>query len=153
MSIYERNNIDEIMGLIGWEQPENEQQRGIALAREVMCLKAFFQPGGPQYGKSVWENCALIISERSDEELKYYVSDMLLWLEDLNWPGSELILERLKRFRKVDILAMHLNHWVPALDKLGEGAWLSFIAEVLDNPDLGSRLKPNTLQILLSNKY
>lgn len=153
MSKYERNNIDEIMGLIGWEQPENEQQRGIAMAREVRCLKAFFQPGGSHYGKNVWENCALIICERSDEELKYYISDMLLWLEDLNWPGAELILERLKRFRKVDMLVMYLNHWVPALDKLEEWAWLSFIAEVLDNPDLGSRLKPNTLQILLSHKY
>lgn len=156
MSKCEKSNIDEIMSLIGWEQPESEQQRGIAMAREVKCLKAFFQPGSPNYGKNIWDNCAVIICERSDEELAYYISDMLLWLEDLNWPGAELILERLKQFRKddiVDMLVMCLNHWVPALNKLGERAWLSFIAEILDNPNLEGRLKPDTLQILLSYKH
>lgn len=145
-------NIDRILNLISWNRTESEQQEGISMARKVTCLKAFFQPIGPDYSKNVWDNCALILCERSDEELNPYISDMLLWLEDLNWPGAELILERLKRFHEVDMLVMCLDHWVPALEKLEEWAWLSFIAEVLDNPNLRSQLKPNTLQILLSNR-
>ena len=153
MSACARNSIDEIMDLIQWDQPETEQQRGIAMAREVRCLKAFFQPGSREYGKNVWDNCAEIICERSDEELRYYITDMLLWLEDLNWPGAELIQERLKQFREVNMLVMYLNDWVPALNKLGKRAWLSAIAEILDNPNLEGRLNPDTIQILLEYRH
>ena len=148
MTDYSENNIDRILELIAWNQPEEAQRRGIAMAREVKCIKAFFQPACHEYGKNVWDNCAVIIYRRSDEELKYYISDMLLWLEDLNWPGAERIQERLKQFREADILAMHLNHWVSALEKLGKTWWVSEIAEVLDNPNLKDYLKPETLQIM-----
>ena len=118
MTVYEECNIDRIMYLISWDRSESEQQEGLSMARKVSCLKAFCQPGCRDYSKDVWENCAVILCERSDEELEFYISDMLLWLEDLNWPGASQIQERLVQFQKVDMLAMWLNSWVPALKQL-----------------------------------
>lgn len=141
-------NIDRIMYLIAWGRTESEQQEGIAMARKVSCLKAFCQPFGPLGGKGVWENCAVILCERSDEELEPYISDMLLWLSDLNWPGAELIQKRLIQFQKVDKLAMWLNDWVPALNKLEQWAWLSFISDLLDNSGLKDLLKPDVIRML-----
>lgn len=148
MSSFEECNIDRIMELISWDRTESEQQRGIAMARNVSCLKAFCQPIGPDYGKNVWDNCAVILCERSDEELNPYISDMLLWLEDLNWPGAELIQKRLMEFQNIDSLVRYLDHWVPALKKLEKRAWLSFISELLDNSQLRASLNHDTVEIL-----
>ena len=37
-------NIDYIMGLLDWNNPENMQEEGRALAREVSCINVFIQP-------------------------------------------------------------------------------------------------------------
>ena len=66
-------NIDYIMGLLDWNNPENMQEEGRALAREVSCINVFIQPCDRKYNKNVWDNCALILSERSDEELRPYL--------------------------------------------------------------------------------
>ena len=140
-------NIDRIMDLIYWHRTEEEQQEGIALAREVKCLQAFFQPYYPENSKGVWDNCAKIICERSDEELKPYITEMLLWLEDLNWPGAEVIQQRLIDFQDVSWLALFLNSFVPALEKLGQTSWIRFIAELLSNEKLSQALKESTREI------
>jgi hypothetical protein len=74
-------DIDSIINLIDWDKSDSDQQRGIILAKEVSCLKAFFRPVGPGYGKNVWDNCAVILCARADSELNPYILDMLLWLE------------------------------------------------------------------------
>ena len=129
------NNIDEILYLIDWHRSPEEQQQGIALAREVKCIKTFFQPCGPGYNKSVWENCARIVSERTDEELIPYTIDMLMWLQDSNWPGAELILLRLKNFSDFTIMSLIIKDMIPALEAVGEVSWLMSIAELLENPN------------------
>lgn len=143
------NNIDHIMYLINWSRNEEEQRKGISLAQEVTCIKAFFRPIGPGYSKNVWENCAIILCARSDEELKPYILDMLLWLEDLNWPGAELIQERLCQFKDVDWLVMRLEQLVPILNMLDEKSWLSFLSTLLTNQLVRNKLNKDTISILL----
>ena len=93
-------DINYIFHLLDWNRTEAEQQEGLALARSVKCISAFFQPAEVDNcgGKPTWDNCALVIAERSDEELTPYVYPMLWWLQDMNWPGAEIILQRLLRF-------------------------------------------------------
>ena len=144
-------DIDRIMYLLDWNRSPVEQREGISLAREVNCIKAFFQPIGPGYSKSVWDNCAAIICERSDEELLPYITDMILWIEDLNWPGAVQIQQRLIAFRDVSLLALTLNSIVPALEKLQETSWLMFISDLLSNQELSQTIDNSTKEIL--NKY
>ena len=40
----------------------------------------FIQPLTPRHNKNVWENCAAIIAEKSDEELETYLTELLEWL-------------------------------------------------------------------------
>ena len=141
-------DIDRIMYLIDWKRSPNEQREGIFLARDVVCISAFFQPVGPGYSKSVWENCATIICERSDEELLPYILNMILWIQDLNWPGAAQIQQRLIAFRNVSRLALVLNSIVPALEKLEETSWLQFISDLLSNQELGQVINNSTREIL-----
>ena len=141
-------DIDRIMYLIDWKRSPSEQSEGIVLARNVVCIKAFFQPVGPGYSKSVWENCAIIICERSDEELLPYITDMILWIEDLNWPGAVQIQQRLIAFQNVGSLALILNSVVPALEKLKRTSWLQFISDLLSNQKLSQVINNSTRKIL-----
>ncbi len=91
-------NIDYIMSLIDWNKSEKEQLKGIKMAEKVQNINVFIQPCNKNYNKNVWDNCAEILSKRSDEELKPYLIDLFRWLQDLNWPGAFCIFNRLKRF-------------------------------------------------------
>ena len=92
-------SIDEIMEMLDWNNSREEQLRGIELAREVKCINVFLQPGKP-YGGPVWDNCALIVSEKNDEELEPYLVKLMEWLEDMNWLGAFCILDRLTLYSK-----------------------------------------------------
>ena len=143
-------DIDEIMMLLDWNRSHAEQAKGIHMAQNVKCLKAFFQPIGANYGKNVWENCAVIICNRSDDELVPYIRDMLLWLQDLNWPGAELIQNRLIQFQDIHMLTLWINSIVPELSKLKKDCWLFFISGILENTDLKKSIDPAVLEILNS---
>lgn len=93
-------NIDYIMDLLDWDNSKEEQQLGIQLARTVRCINVFLQPSDKRNNKNVWDNCALILSEKSDEELSPYLIELMEWLQDMNWPGAFCIMERLKKYEK-----------------------------------------------------
>ena len=85
-------DIDELFKMLKWNQDEKIQEKGRQIAKDIRYFSISFQP---IEDKSVWENCAIIISEKTDEELSPYLYKMLDWLQDINWPGADRILERL----------------------------------------------------------
>lgn len=89
-------NIDYIMSLIDWNKSINDQANGIKMAEDVESINVFLQPCNKHYNKNVWDNCAKILSARSNEELSPYLIELMEWLQDMNWPGAFCILERLK---------------------------------------------------------
>lgn len=84
--------------LIDWHMPLKNQIEGISLARKIETIIPFIQPLTPKYNKNVWENCAIIISEKRDEIIKPHLVKLLEWLQDMNWPGSFCVLDRLKNY-------------------------------------------------------
>ena len=89
-------NIDYIMDLLDWNNSIEKQEQGIALAKDVKCINVFLQPCSKNYNKNVWDNCAKILSARSNEELSPYMIELMEWLQDINWPGAFCIFDRLK---------------------------------------------------------
>lgn len=89
-------NIDYIMDLLDWNNSMEKQEQGIALAKDVKCINVFLQPCSKNYNKNVWDNCAKILSARSNEELSPYMIELMEWLQDMNWPGAFCIFDRLK---------------------------------------------------------
>mgnify|MGYP004645867527 FL=1 len=92
-------NIDDIMDMLDWNQSKEEQEKGLKLAKNIKSINVFIQPLDPKHNKNVWENCAKVLSERSDEELKPYIISLLEWLQNMNWPGAFIIFERLKNYK------------------------------------------------------
>jgi len=93
-------SITEIFNMLDWNLPSEIQAEGRKSAKEIENIEPFLQPLTPEYSKNIWDNCAVIIAERSDEELHPYLYELLEWLQDMNWPGAFCIFYRLKKYAK-----------------------------------------------------
>ncbi len=116
------SDIDYIMELIDWNNSIEKQTQGIELAKDVKCINAFLQPGSP-YGKSVWENCAKILSKRTNEELSPYLIELMEWLQDMNWPGAFCILERLKEMMNESLFQYSYSVCLKCAKALKDKTW------------------------------
>ena len=120
-------DITEIMDMLDWHMPSEIQSKGISLARYTETIIPFIQPLTPKHNKNVWENCAVIISERSDEEIKPHLPEMLEWLQDMNWPGAFCILNRLQKYSDENSLCNAINVCIKKAKKCrDEGKQLAF---------------------------
>ena len=117
--------IDRIMDMLDWHNPEEVRQLGREMADKVRCINVFILPFYKEYHtKSVWDNCAIILAGKSDEELRPYLVRLLEWLKDLNWPGAYCILERLNRFERTDYFNRAVTKTICYASRLPEKFWM-----------------------------
>ena len=84
--------------MLDWQMPIEIQLKGRTLAKNIKTITPFIQPSTPNHNKNVWDNCAIIIAERNDIELKPHLVELLEWLQDMNWPGAFHIFHRLQEY-------------------------------------------------------
>ena len=142
-------NIDYILDLMDWNKSKEEQLLGVKLAHDVKCINVFLQPGIP-YGKRVWDNCARVLSEKTDEELSPYLFELIEWLQDLNWPGAFIILDRLKKFSGKKLKQPFIDRCNYAMNLNNEEGlmWLDCLSELLDNEALKAELPKEMIEKL-----
>ena len=87
--------FDDFYSRLSWGQPEDVQRAAIEEASSIQNLWLFIQPMILPNPKAVWENCAIILAQRTDSELEPYLDQIFEWLQDLNWPGAIIIHNRL----------------------------------------------------------
>ena len=116
---------EKIMDMLDWHMPSEIQAKGRALAMNMDTFIPFIQPLTPKHNKNVWENCAVIIAEKSDEDLKPYLVELLGWLQDMNWPGAFCILNRLQRYADNNSLRDAINICIENAKKCGDEVWES----------------------------
>lgn len=139
--------IDEIMAMLDWNNSSEVQKRGIELAENINNINVFLQPMNPGCNKNVWENCAKILAKKSDNILQPYLLHLLEWLEDINWPGAFIIIDRLKSFSGealVDVFSHAVN--LAKMDWYSE-MWLDYLSGLLDNKELRELLAPDVLNL------
>lgn len=123
------SDIDTIFSMLKSSNDKQTQSKGIEEAKKVKQISVFFMPKGR---KEIWENCARIISEKSDAELEIYLYDMFVWLQDMCWPGADIIYDRLKKMtseHKKHMFDYCLNIAKKTNDKPWEESLLSFMKD------------------------
>lgn len=143
-------NIDEIMNMLDWNNPVEIQEKGVILGGKVRCINVFLQPGHEGHKKNVWENCAKILYQKSDEELRPYLFRLLEWLEDSNWPGYFIILKRLLNYKDMDSLVFNIEESVKIAKGVENDVWLINLTELLNNTGIKKKLSRDIRQILLT---
>ncbi len=124
-------DITGIMDMLDWHMPPEIQSRGITLARNTETIIPFIQPLTPKHNKNVWENCAAIIAEKSDEDLKPYLVELLEWLQDMNWPGAFCVLSRLQKYSDKNSVCNAINVCIEKARKSGDEVWKSNLCLLL----------------------
>ena len=141
-------NIDEILKMLDWNNDLKTQQEGRHIAGKVKCLSVFVQPMDKQFNKNIWENCAIILSEKEDKLLTPYLFRLLDWLQDLNWPGACIILERLQSYQDYEMLRMVIEERIVVADALDEEVWLANLAELILRNEVKQKLSNKVYKII-----
>lgn len=123
-------DIDRIMDMLDWNNPPEVQEEGRRLSRGIRCINVFLQPSHSGHSKNVWDNCATILAERTDQELNPYLDRLFEWLMDMNWPGAFCILDRLKKYGDMDSFPFALNNCIAEAEALKEETWLYTLREL-----------------------
>lgn len=131
----------EILQMLDCRNELEIQNKGIELAANFNDISVFILPMHPLYNKNVWENCAKIIEKKSDQELAPYIIRLFEWLQDLNWPGAFIIIERLKLIDG----KLLINPYIETLRKAinyseDDREWLDNLTILIENKKLVGRL-------------
>lgn len=126
--------IDEIFDMLSWDNDEKIQQQGIEKAKKIKNLSVLFQP---IESKSIWENCAKVLISKEDQELNLYLISMFQWLQDMNWPGAELIYERLKRM-PMHYIKTAYTICLSKADCTGDVTWKKILINFWNDPSNNS---------------
>lgn len=145
------HNIDKIMTMLDSRNSKTTQERGIKLASRIKSINVFILPGNPGASINVWENCAKVLCTKKDSELIPYSTRLLEWLEDINWPGSLIILQRLKGMSASEQFVSAVNDCVFRAKSCYEHNWLDYLSELLQNEELKARVSDGTLSVLLAH--
>ena len=123
---------EEMFELLDVNNSEEKQKKGLDYARTIKQLDVFLQPSFAD-DKMVWNNCALILSEKSDEELEPYLVELLEWLQDMNWPGADVIMNRLMKYEKSPIFMMSLSYCINCIEKINDDVWRENVKDLVNN--------------------
>ena len=96
-----QNNVDKVFEYLSWDSDKDTQAIGMQIASQIKHLSILIMP---VESKSTWENCAKVLVSKSDEALQPYLLKLFEWLKDINWPGAELIYNRLLRVELDDLI-------------------------------------------------
>ena len=141
------NDIKKIYEMMDFNNPIEIRLEGFRLVKEIEDLSLLIQP---KACVSAWEYCALALFEKSDMELEPYLSELLVWVQDMNLPGAFKIMERLKVFSGIALKDAFIDSFnkALALDNDTGLIRLDYLSELLDNEMLKSELSDEILKRL-----
>ena len=147
MGEFVMNHINHLYKMLDWKSSSETRLEGIRLGKEINDLSLLIQPPA---NSSVWEVCAQILVEKSDLVLEPYLHSLLEWLQDLNWPGALVILDRLKSFSGEKLKKPFIDCFITAVNLNNrEGLmWLDYLSELLDNEQLKAELPKEMIEKL-----
>lgn len=121
--------LDEIYESFLWDESYTHEEyeakisTGINEAKKYKYLYPFIQPVIPEKSKCIWGPCARVIALKSDEEIQPYLPLLLEWLQDVNWPGAYIIMERLAEM-PFSMIEKCLNYSKNRAEKENDEMWL-----------------------------
>ena len=151
MGAIDMNKTQKIYKMLNWENSAETRAEGIRLANEIKNLSLLIMPPAPP---SVWECCAQILSKKTDIELEPYLDSLLEWIQDTNWPGALIIINRLKIFSATKLKKPFIDCCTNACNLNDEEGlmWLDSLSALLDNTKLTAELPEGIKEKLNNNK-
>ena len=118
---------------LSWEMPKEVQEKTI---KEIVTLKELnleelLQPIDKKY----WKNCAEVLYEIGYPKIKKIIPGLLIWLQDINWPGANIVIELLMKVPKNE-LVFYIEESTKVALKNSDEMWLDNLSYFLVSLDL-----------------
>ena len=116
-------------------RPIEDQKNAIKtmITRNDYDIKKLILPLDIRYdiGKKHWENAASVICGKKESTILMIVPDLLIWLQDMNWPGAWKILDRLNSLPKESIL-LHKENAIRTAKNSNDEIWIDNLNNILE---------------------
>lgn len=122
--------IDKIFEMLNWNNDKETQLKGIELANQVEDISVFLQP---YPGKPIWENCAKVLNNKTDDELTPCLYELLDWLAKKDYPGYNIIFNRLLHYKNISELTPEIAFSINKALGFNNPEWLDNIENLLNN--------------------
>lgn len=132
--------LDEIYETFFWIPGETNEEYYLRVddaineAKKYKYLYPFIQPYIPNKSKGVWEPCAKVIAFKSDEELEPYLNKLFEWLQDMNWPGADIIYDRLLQI-PFSLIEDAYNFSCSRAERNNDNPWLTALKDFKKDVD------------------
>ena len=122
-------SIDKIFEYLSWYNSNEIQECGMKLASNIKNLSVLIMP---IENKNIWENCAKVLINKSDEELEPYLYKLFEWLQDMNWPGAYLIYDRLINI-SAEFFSNSYQYSLSVAKQMQDYSWENVLKDLLDD--------------------
>lgn len=125
-----QKHIQEVIKMLSCNNPIEIQAEGLKLASNISYLGHFFQPFVDEETESLWDNCALVLSEKTDKDLEYYLLWCFFWIKDINCKGADRIFNRLLKYSNKKKLNHEKNTAIKIAKILNDDKWLETLHKI-----------------------
>lgn len=137
--------IDELFEMLDCNNDEETQKIGIEEGLKVKNWLIFVRP---IENKNIWENCAKIIIQNSDEQTVIYT--MLDWLQNSKWSGYNIIYKKIKSM-PLDLIKNAYVYKIKEAKKQNNQLWLKNLSNLSKDKNLYEILTDKEKRIV--NKF
>jgi hypothetical protein len=87
---------------LNWNLPLDIQDDAVCKMASMIDInpKDLLQPVSKEY----WENAAKVLLKMGYPRIREAIPGLLIWLQDINWPGSNEVMELLKTIPKAELV-------------------------------------------------
>lgn len=128
-------DINQVFHMLSWDSDDETQAAGIREAGNIEYLSVLFQP---IESKGIWETCAKVIASKPDDVLSRYTFMMFKWLRDMNWPGAQIIFDRLLKM-PADRISSAFQYSLKKALALDDAPWLLCLSAFREAYEAGTR--------------
>lgn len=118
---------------LSWNLPLDVQEKTINEIASIINLNPMelLQPDRKEY----WENAAKVLFIMGYPKIKDAIPGLLIWLQDINWPGATIVMEILGSLPK-DIFLPYLENAVKEALNSNDDIWLENLSSFIMKFDL-----------------
>ena len=122
------NEIEQFILDLDWNKSLEIQENAIKNLENVdsKSLYKLIQPKS----KSCWENAAKVLKKIGYPKIKEVIPELLEWLQDLNWPGVNIIFEILQEI-EVTVLLPYIEEAIIRAHDDDDELWIMGIKELI----------------------
>lgn len=116
--------MKELLTSLSWNNDKETQIRAIdsLSMREDYDFKNLILP----INKTCWENAAIVISRKNDQILIENIEEILVWFQDMNWPGAKILRDRLSKLDK-SLMKPKIQKVIDKAKKEGDEIWCEWL--------------------------